>query len=62
MICVTGTVLIFLEIVRAVQRWHDSLLTIAVERACILIRTVCEDLTVLIMDWHLGLTMLTLPL
>ena len=55
----TGAMLVFLKVVRAVQRRHDSLLSISVERTYKLIRTVCEDLRVLILDWHLCLAMLT---
>ena len=58
MICVTGAMLVFREIVRAVQRGHNSLLTFIVKGSDELIRTVGEDLRVLILDWHLCLTML----
>ena len=58
MICVTGAMLVFCEIIRAVQRWHDSLLTFIVERADELIRAKGKDLRALILDWHLCLTML----
>ena len=58
MICVTGAMLVFREIVRAVQRRHDSLLTFIIKGSDELIRTVGKDLRVLILDWHLCLTML----
>ena len=50
--------LVFCEIVRAVQRRHDSLLTFIIKGSDELIRTVSKDLRVLILDWHLCLTML----
>ena len=61
MICVTGAVLVFLQ-VGAIQRWHDGLSAVFLERTYELIRTVGKDLGVIILDRHLSLTMLTFPL